>query len=182
MLLLTVAAVPAAAQMSDSFSADKSASAGDEYRDATAADAGYEELLSARARAEMSATPARLSPPMHPLIIAAGASAGGALGTVVGSEFQEDCEQRCINARGALGPIVANTALIPLGSHLAGLGRGDMLSAGLVSAGWGGAAIVTAGLTDETWPVWAAIPGQVLSTVIIECYTVRRRAQKAELR
>lgn len=115
-----------------------------------------------------------VSAPSHPLLLAVGAVAGGAAGTMLGLQLGEGCEKRCFTARGTLGPLVANTVLIPLGAHVSNRRRGRLVNSFLVSAGWAAAATVVGGFTGEDWPVWVAAPGQALTSVLIEHASSRR--------
>lgn len=117
-------------------------------------------------------------PPSHPLLLTVGGAAGGAIGSLVGAKLGEDCTRRCFNARGALGPLVANTVLIPLGTHLTNRQRGRLVKSFIASAGWAVLATVVGGFTGEDWPVYAVAPGQLLTSVIIERSSTRKRAEE----
>lgn len=111
----------------------------------------------------------------HPLLLAAGAAVGGAMGTTLGAQVGENCEQRCLTARGTLGPLIANTLLIPIGSHLANRRRGSLVQSVLASAGWSAAAAAVGGITGSEWAIYAVVPGQLFTSVLIERASTGRR-------
>ncbi|MEX2526603.1 MAG: hypothetical protein WEA09_03100 [Gemmatimonadota bacterium] len=113
----------------------------------------------------------RLTPVSSPYLVA-GAVAGAAAGYFLGREYGRECETRCLNAKGTLGPMVGGTVLIPLGAHTANRGQGRYIHGFLASAGWAMLGAVVAGLSDETWPVWAVLPAQTLTSVYLEWHAV----------
>lgn len=111
---------------------------------------------------------ARPVEPRPLLLLAAGGIAGGAVGTLVGTSVGGECETRCLNARGMLGPLVGNALLVPLGVHLSNRANGSLVQSFLASAGWAALGAVVSGLSDETWGVFVVAPGQLLTSLLIE--------------
>lgn len=109
----------------------------------------------------------RFTPVSYPYLLG-GAVAGAAAGYFLGREYGRECETRCLNAKGTLGPMVGGMVLIPLGAHAANRGQGRYIHGFLASAGWAMLGAVVAGLSDETWPVWAVLPAQTLTSVYLE--------------
>lgn len=114
-----------------------------------------------------------LPEPAPPLALAAGGAATGLLGVLLGSQIDTDCDQRCLNARGALWPLVGGTVMLPLGVHIANGRKGSLRSGLLAASSWGMLGAVLAGVSDQPRVLWVIAPGQLITTVIVERATTR---------
>jgi len=114
-----------------------------------------------------------------PLILAGlgggtvGLFAGGLAGWQLAGGNSICGDDACGLEGGAYGAIIGESALLPLGVHLANHNRGNYWLSLLASAGIGAAGILAVDAANDGWPLIGVPVAQVISSILIERATAR---------